>query len=289
MIDAQNNSTLTEAEFWSLVRQTNDVLQNPAAGDSKLDTLHDLWTGIKTVSREDGSTTPVNMDWLVAGLAERDASTLQTLQQRVQALLDYRVSQGGFEAGSSLDTLDQVLQDRRFQYADATPTPIPPPPPQPDDIQLPDLPQGSFDFSQIILIVGGIILVVILFAYFARGLQIQGRAIDETLDPGDDPETSTQAQELAANSEDAQDYRNAVRYLYLSSMLMLDERGLLHYDRTLTNREHLRQIAGKPQLTEALSPVVETFDAVWYGFAALNEATYQQYRQNVERLRGLAR
>jgi hypothetical protein len=95
------------------------------------------------------------------------------------------------------------------------------------------------------------------------------------------------ARERAAESEAASDYRNAVRYLYLSSLLMLDERGLIHYDRTLTNREHLRQVADRTQVAEALRPVVNTFDDVWYGFAPINETLYQQFRHDVEQLRRL--
>jgi hypothetical protein len=106
-------------------------------------------------------------------------------------------------------------------------------------------------------------------------------------EPGDDPSTSTGARERARLSEGAQDYRSAIRYLYLSSLLTLDERGLIHYDRALTNREHLRQIGDNPQLVKALSPVVHTFDRVWYGFAPVDESLYQDFRQNVERLEQL--
>jgi hypothetical protein len=36
------------------------------------------------------------------------------------------------------------------------------------------------------------------------------------------------------------DYRTAVRYLYLSLLLLLEEHGLLRYDRPLTDREYLQ-------------------------------------------------
>jgi len=65
---------------------------------------------------------------------------------------------------------------------------------------------------------------------------------------------------------------------------MLDERGLIRYNPTLTNREHLQQIANKPQLVERLRPVVNTFERVWYGFAPVDEALYQEFRRNVESL-----
>ncbi len=89
---------------------------------------------------------------------------------------------------------------------------------------------------------------------------------------------------LAVRSEASQDYRAAIRYLYLSSLLTLDERGLIRYDRTLTNREHLRQVADNQPLFDLLRPIVNVFDRVWYGFAPVDAALYQDFRQNVERL-----
>ena len=133
----------------------------------------------------------------------------------------------------------------------------------------------------VLIVVGGVLF------YLARTLRFQRAALDMPPEPGEDPPTSTAAHDLAAESEAAHDYRSAIRYLYLASLLKLDERGLIHYDRTLTNREHVRQITGNPQLVEALQPVVNTFDRVWYGFAPVDEPHYQDFRQHVERLEQL--
>ena len=81
------------------------------------------------------------------------------------------------------------------------------------------------------------------------------------------------------------DYRNAIRYLYLSSLLVLDERGLLRYDRSRTNREYLRSVSSKPGLATPLRDVIDVFDRVWYGFESVDEQTYQSYLQHVDELR----
>jgi hypothetical protein len=81
------------------------------------------------------------------------------------------------------------------------------------------------------------------------------------------------------------DYRNAVRYLYLSSLLILDEQGLLRYDRSRTNREYLRSVSSKPQLAKPLSDVIDVFDRVWYGFEPVDEQAYRNYVEHVEELR----
>ena len=81
------------------------------------------------------------------------------------------------------------------------------------------------------------------------------------------------------------DYRTAVRYLYLSSLLVLDEQGLLRYDRSRTNREYLRSVSSRPELAIPLRKVIDVFDRVWYGFEAVDENTYKSYVQQVEELR----
>ena len=92
-----------------------------------------------------------------------------------------------------------------------------------------------------------------------------------------------QAGTLAAGG----DYRAAIRYLYLSTLLLLDERRTLRYDRSLTNREVLRQVAGDEALVERLRPVVEEFDRVWYGFAPVDAAEYEDYQRQIEQVREL--
>lgn len=90
----------------------------------------------------------------------------------------------------------------------------------------------------------------------------------------------TRAQTLSR----AGDYRTAVRYLYLSSLLHLDERGLLSYNRSQTNREYLRSVAHLPSLAMLLREVIEVFDRVWYGYQPLDETTYNQYAARVAEL-----
>ena len=90
-----------------------------------------------------------------------------------------------------------------------------------------------------------------------------------------------QAQSLADNN----DYRQAVRFLYLSTLLSLDEQGLLRYDRSKTNREYLRSVRGS-KLAPTLQSVIDVFDRVWYGFQPIDAATYDRYAVAVRQLRG---
>ena len=75
-----------------------------------------------------------------------------------------------------------------------------------------------------------------------------------------------------------------MRYLYLAALLRLDERGLLRYDRALTNREYLERVRENPALRERLRPIVDTFDRVWYGHAQLDAEGFAEYRARVRAL-----
>ena len=81
------------------------------------------------------------------------------------------------------------------------------------------------------------------------------------------------------------DFRKGVRYLYLSTLLWLEERGVLRYDRTLTNREVLEAVPTGSALRGRLTPVVQTFDRVWYGFDEIDQAAFDAFRQQVAGLR----
>jgi hypothetical protein len=130
------------------------------------------------------------------------------------------------------------------------------------------------------------IALALVLAYAMRSIVADFVAEQEADENGNGDEDMTsaaalkQAQALSAGG----DYRTAVRYLYLSSLLLLEERGLLRYDRSLTNREYLRSVAHKPVLATIFRDVIEVFDRVWYGYRPLDEATYNQYEARVEEL-----
>jgi hypothetical protein len=103
--------------------------------------------------------------------------------------------------------------------------------------------------------------------------------------PGDELLTADTALQRAQQYSGEGDYRTAVRYLYLSALLLLEERGLLRYNRSLTNHEYLRSLAHQPELAAILRDIIEVFDRVWYGFHALDLAEYEWYAGRVEVLK----
>jgi hypothetical protein len=143
---------------------------------------------------------------------------------------------------------------------------------------------GGNTIAWAIGIVGlGLLLGVI--AYMLRGLR-RGMVADAQIDH--DPEanlTAKTALDQADGLARGGDYRTAVRYLYLSALLWLDERNVLRYDRALTNREHLDRVRENPALRARLAPIVDTFDRVWYGHISIDADAFAAYQEQIEALR----
>jgi hypothetical protein len=132
-----------------------------------------------------------------------------------------------------------------------------------------------------------VLLLLLVFGYLLLSLR---RSLGSEARPlaTDDPDaglTATAALQQASGLARGGDYRTAVRYLYLSSLLWLDEQNMLRYDRALTNHEYLERLHDSPELRARLVPIVETFDRVWYGHADLDAESFAAYERQVAALR----
>jgi hypothetical protein len=148
--------------------------------------------------------------------------------------------------------------------------------------------QGVFDVRDLLVVAALVVLAGILF-YFFRNLR-RNLVAEEALAPQlteADARTPAEAFDNAQRFISAGDYRSAVRQLYIATLLLLDQRGRIKYDPTLTNREYLSQASNDARTTAALQPIVETFDRTWYGFEPITAAEFELYRRRVEEVKGL--
>ena len=118
--------------------------------------------------------------------------------------------------------------------------------------------------------------------FFVR--QIRGNLVTEARDDVTEAPTENVATEQAAltQSEKAaasQDFREALRFLYLSAIFHLQERGMLTYDKSLTNLEYLCTLGAHAELQHALRPAIQVFDDVWYGYKPCDADTVADYRE----------
>lgn len=124
-------------------------------------------------------------------------------------------------------------------------------------------------------IVVAAVAVILIFSGLSRGSSssTRPRAISELAEALGmaSPEARKRAEEAAG----AGDYRSAIRYRCLSVLLTLDEEGKLQFDRAATDREYLFRAPGG--LQEELQPLLERFEAVWYGGEEAGAEDWQVY------------
>jgi hypothetical protein len=122
--------------------------------------------------------------------------------------------------------------------------------------------------------------VAVLLARGAMGKLIVERSAEEERRQ---PSTPESAERRAAESAAAGDYRQALRYLFLSTLLQLQARGLVELRPGMTNREYLgRYQSGRPHggsTDESFRRLVDVFDAVWYGHAPIDAEGYASARE----------
>jgi hypothetical protein len=287
-------------KYWGLVDETERVIalaeQTPAAADAMLRGLPEQWETVKLVEMPDGRTLAVNTGLLIdqlrnpspdlegirklldrikasrpresaAAFTAADVSLVQDILARPE--YDWSVNGGVNRIQQFVDDLLQKIIDflNRFSAEDGTVT-------------------ITYDPRAFITL--GVFLVLLAVLYFSfrgvfRELVPEANLADEV--HGEEGLTAARAMQRAQDFSAAGDHRQAVRYLYLSALFLLDERGLLRYDRSRTNREYLSTIHEHPQLVQILRDVIDVFDRVWYGYRSIDNDTYAHYLEQVNRLK----
>ncbi len=133
----------------------------------------------------------------------------------------------------------------------------------------------------------GLLVLSGVTVFFIR--QIRRNMIIEVRDLADEPSMDGVLTERAAlvQSEAAaasHNFRDALRFLYLSAVFRLQEKGILTYDKSLTNLEYLHTLQTHAELQDALRPAIQIFDDVWYGYKPCNAGTIGNYRALLEKV-----
>jgi hypothetical protein len=73
----------------------------------------------------------------------------------------------------------------------------------------------------------------------------------------------------------AKDHRMAVRYLFLKTLRLLNERELIKYHIQATNREYVRQLSGSA-LGDPFRFLTGAYEKVWYGEFSLSDGQFEK-------------
>lgn len=287
----EQGDVLTVEGYVALAAETEAAL--PRAGGDVRRELAGRWEAVRAVTLANGETVPVDHRALASAL-RAEQPNVEAIAARLEALQAVAArwpapSYDEARAEEATARLAAILARPAFQWEEE----------QPGFWEslwervlrfLFDLlpwSSGALDLANVILaLFGGVILFFVL-ALAARSLLRSFRPEATAVDTDGElyELTAEQALQEAQNHSQEGDYRRAVRYLYLSTLLLLEERGLLRFDRSRTNREYLRSIADRPELLGTLQSIVDVFDRVWYGFQTLDEAGYSRYLAQVNELK----
>jgi hypothetical protein len=296
---ARGESPLAWQDYWRLVDETDQKVSlaegSPAQARALMQGLAEQWKSITHVSLPDGEVLVVNSGVLVDQL-----EMLHPDWQGLHALLAQMKASQSRESLAAFSEQDAqavraILARPEYNWPDDS---------QQNPLQrffanllqkirdflMQLLPRGgtSGNFAMTLYYTLGVFVILLLVLYFSfRGVfgELVQEASLENAHSSEEGLTAAQAAQRAQDSARLGDHRLAVRYLYLSELLLLEERGLLHYNRSRTNREYLRSLQDHPQVALLLQDVIEVFDRVWYGYQAIDDESYARYVEQVNRLK----
>lgn len=297
---------LSVDEYWKLAQSTRDLAASlkDAPVDQARASFQEIapqWEAIHAVQVSvEGEPTPRSIPLdpsMVIALLRADTPEPEKLQALLEAQLAGRSTWPDAQARTGeLQQLQYILSRPEFQWQPQQPSPLG------EWLNrmlrwLGDLLDRllgnsgvnlSLRLGNYVFIGLGVLLIIGVLLYAWRSLRRSlapesALADDQALE--EENLTADSALKKAHTLSISGDYRQAVRYLYLSALLLLDEHGLLRYDRSRTNREYLRSVAHLPDLAANLRQVVDTFDRVWYGYQPLDQSDFERYAEQVARLR----
>jgi len=95
--------------------------------------------------------------------------------------------------------------------------------------------------------------------------------------------------QLARDCMARQDFRLALRALYLASLAYLAERSLISIQRGKSNLDYTRELRrkarGSAELVSAFVQNVTTFERTWYGQYDVDRAILEQFENNLTKMR----
>ena len=141
--------------------------------------------------------------------------------------------------------------------------------------------QMDINLRQVLITLGSILLVAvsIFFIHQIRTNLVAEVRHEETESPTESVATEQEALTQSEKAVESKNFREALRFLYLSAIFNLQERGMLTYDRSLTNLEYLRTLGAHAELQQAMRPAIRVFDDVWYGYKPCDADTVADYRE----------
>ena len=273
---------LSLTDFQQLIAEDIAFLENPenrALWPQKIEELESYLTEQASVRLENGDIVYLDTSFLDPDDPETTLARLRLLQSELDRAANDNTRERMARLQQTLDELD--LQEKHafkfdlFEKLKSDPNTL---------SSNSEVPAEIIKWG--IIVVGAGLLIYILGVWltsllgaFVEDVQLQERGDEDAI-----PFTAHQAREIATHMAQAGNYREAVRHLYLSILLKLEENGVIPRDRSKTNRELLTAIVGHDEIRQPLQSVIDIFEQVWYGVTEPDETTFHNYQRQIDEL-----
>lgn len=273
--------------------QLDAIARTPSPAAGTRDAVVIRLQRLAHVRLPDGRVVATDLPALAAGVAHGPARSVAAAAAELDRI-DDALSGADYTAPtrSNLASLDDVLRDSRFH-------------PSENPLQrlldwigqqinrlldaiarflqslLPGGPSASlptFLFAVIFLVIVAAAAVLVARAVLRRTVVAPADRDEE-----DEPRTSVAADERVGQYLAAGNFRLALRYLLLSTLLQLQDLRVLRLRPGVTNREYLRalerDLAGNAGIAGPMGEVIEVFDRTWYGHMPIDRSEYERCRE----------
>ncbi|QTY28091.1 hypothetical protein [Flavobacterium sp. CS20] len=136
-----------------------------------------------------------------------------------------------------------------------------------------------------------VVAVVFLIWFIARSnidnqIMRQHKTSKVTLTEEEELLMTRNLEKMADKAIENQQYRLAIRYLYLNSIKRLDLKGIIKYTNDKTNFEYLREIEFN-ELSKIFKHLTIAYEQTWYGQMQFDEVYFQNLQQQYEAFHNL--
>ena len=295
---ARGDGALGLAEYKRTVHQVRISLERaalePTASRLNVAQFRRTLLGLASVRLPDGRIVTTSTPQLALDLAPGDPGAVRRALPPIRAL-DIALHAEAVRAADprQLRILDTVLRDRRFGTSAGWWELL-------QDWVLNLLGrilEGVADAGGVDAVTAGAVGLLCLaliagIAFLVARRALESIVVDIPPSAAEEPTRAGVAGIRAAERADEGDYRLALRYLFLATLLSLQEHGILELQPGLTNGEYLRQVATHARESQALSDsslralqqLTDAFDRVWYGHVPVDASAYLHYRELAARV-----
>ncbi|MEO6907594.1 MAG: DUF4129 domain-containing protein [Abditibacteriaceae bacterium] len=144
--------------------------------------------------------------------------------------------------------------------------------------------ETSYLWLKVLFISALILALLAALLLVWRAFKNRPKPIPDETEMGDEELFLLPPEELrqrAARFANEGNYREALRYLYISMLMLMDARGVWHYDINRTNWEHIALLSrerNRPELVVPLQEMTRRFDRVRYGNADCNDVEWNKFQ-----------